>query len=219
MTTRLESILNGLRDNTSFGIAVFDDQCRYLEVNVYLALLNGLAREEHRDRAISNVVPELGSALTHFVTDVFRSQRAIRDLVMVSRVPAENKGALDGGALRNWLVSFYPVTFSGRSCVVHTVLETTERTKVESTLAGLVPAHCFVNGTVDLTSREQNVLDLIRKGCTTKDIAALLAISGHTVANHRKHLCRKLNIHSTAELASYARDQLDYEFSICVGKK
>jgi len=54
-----------------------------------------------------------------------------------------------------------------------------------------------------LTRTEQNVLDLIGQGKTSKEIAVLLEISVLTVGNHRKSISRKLNLHSTAELASY----------------
>jgi len=55
-----------------------------------------------------------------------------------------------------------------------------------------------------LTKREQDVLALIGQGKTTKEIAAALQLSAETIGNHRKHLCKKLNIHSTAQLAAYA---------------
>ncbi|MCC7157553.1 MAG: helix-turn-helix transcriptional regulator [Bryobacterales bacterium] len=52
--------------------------------------------------------------------------------------------------------------------------------------------------------REIDVLALIGQGRTTKEFANSLAISAHTAGNHRKQICRKLNLHSTAELAAYA---------------
>ncbi len=55
-----------------------------------------------------------------------------------------------------------------------------------------------------LTSREQEILGLIRGGMSNKDISVALGISIWTVANHRKHICRKLGLHSTAELVAYA---------------
>ena len=55
-----------------------------------------------------------------------------------------------------------------------------------------------------LTSREKDVLSLIGQTKTTKEIALLLNLSVHTVGNHRKGLCAKLNLHSTAELAVLA---------------
>jgi len=51
-----------------------------------------------------------------------------------------------------------------------------------------------------LSPRERQVLDLIGKGKTTKEIAAILNLSTETVGNHRKSICRKFDIHSTAEL-------------------
>lgn len=53
-----------------------------------------------------------------------------------------------------------------------------------------------------LTRREAEILALIGQGFTTKQIADRLCISCHTVSNHRKHICRKIGVSSTAELAS-----------------
>jgi DNA-binding NarL/FixJ family response regulator len=55
-----------------------------------------------------------------------------------------------------------------------------------------------------LTSRQQQVFELIGKGKTTKEIAELLKLSTATIGNHRKAISRKLGTHSTAELVSRA---------------
>ncbi len=55
-----------------------------------------------------------------------------------------------------------------------------------------------------LTKREEEVLGFVAQGQTSKQIAETLQVSVHTVNNHRKRVCRKLNIHSTAELVSFA---------------
>jgi LuxR family transcriptional regulator len=55
-----------------------------------------------------------------------------------------------------------------------------------------------------LTPREQQILDLIGKGKTTKEIATILNLSTATIGNHRKAICRKLDTHSTAELVCRA---------------
>ncbi len=56
----------------------------------------------------------------------------------------------------------------------------------------------------DLTAREQEILGLIGKGLSSKEIAFTLHLSVQTVANHRKSICRKLGLHSTAQLVAYA---------------
>ena len=55
-----------------------------------------------------------------------------------------------------------------------------------------------------LSRREQEVLDLLGEGKTTKEIAAVLKLSTATIGNYRKSICRKWNIHSTAELVYHA---------------
>ena len=55
-----------------------------------------------------------------------------------------------------------------------------------------------------LTPREREILDLIGKGKTTKEIATILSLSTGTVGNHRKAICRILGTHSAAELVCLA---------------
>jgi DNA-binding CsgD family transcriptional regulator len=55
-----------------------------------------------------------------------------------------------------------------------------------------------------LTPKETEVLKLIGQGHTSKEIAVKLSLSSETVANHRKHICAKLKLHSTAALVAYA---------------
>jgi DNA-binding NarL/FixJ family response regulator len=54
------------------------------------------------------------------------------------------------------------------------------------------------------TPRENEILCSLANGMKTKDIASALFVSEHTVSKHRKNICRKLDIHSTAKLIAYA---------------
>ncbi len=56
----------------------------------------------------------------------------------------------------------------------------------------------------ELTPREIEVFGLVAQGKTSKQIGETLAISVHTVNNHRKRICRKVGVHSTAELVALA---------------
>jgi len=56
----------------------------------------------------------------------------------------------------------------------------------------------------ELSKREQEVLQLIAEGKSTKEIAATLYVSVKTVETHRKQIMDKLDIHSVAELTKYA---------------
>ncbi len=55
-----------------------------------------------------------------------------------------------------------------------------------------------------LTSRQQEVLQLIAEGSPNKAIAAELGISIKTVCKHREQLMARLDIHDTAGLTRYA---------------
>jgi DNA-binding NarL/FixJ family response regulator len=57
---------------------------------------------------------------------------------------------------------------------------------------------------IQLSSREEEVLQLIAEGKANKQIASELEISIKTVEKHRQHLMEKLNIHDTAGLTRYA---------------
>ena len=55
-----------------------------------------------------------------------------------------------------------------------------------------------------LTLRERDILSFLASGKTSKEIAVALRISTATVGTHRKHICGKLGVHSTAELVAEA---------------
>lgn len=56
--------------------------------------------------------------------------------------------------------------------------------------------------TQTLTTRESEILQLIVKGFSYKEIAAQCHISTHTLNTHIKNIYQKLNIHSRAEIAA-----------------
>ncbi len=60
------------------------------------------------------------------------------------------------------------------------------------------------SGSDFLSSRENEVLQLVAEGKTTKEIAQLLNLSIKTVDSHREHIMEKLSIHNIAGLTKYA---------------
>lgn len=55
-----------------------------------------------------------------------------------------------------------------------------------------------------LSSREQQVLQLVAQGKSTKEVASVLGISVKTASAHRSNLMKKLDVHETASLVRYA---------------
>lgn len=56
----------------------------------------------------------------------------------------------------------------------------------------------------NLTSREIDVLKLVARGQSNKQIADRLSISMHTVISHRKNITRKLGVKTVSGLTMYA---------------
>jgi DNA-binding NarL/FixJ family response regulator len=57
---------------------------------------------------------------------------------------------------------------------------------------------------IELSSREQNVVQLVAEGYTNRSIGVVLELSVKTVETHRSSAMRKLGVSSTAELVRYA---------------
>lgn len=58
-----------------------------------------------------------------------------------------------------------------------------------------------------LTGREREILGLVAKGLSNKEISATLDISEHTVKNHLKNILQKLHLENRVQLARYAYEQ------------
>jgi DNA-binding NarL/FixJ family response regulator len=56
----------------------------------------------------------------------------------------------------------------------------------------------------ELTSRQRQVLRLLAEGLSMKEVAAELHVAVRTVAFHKYHMMKQLNIKSSAELVRYA---------------
>ena len=55
-----------------------------------------------------------------------------------------------------------------------------------------------------LSAREKDIIRLVARGMSNKEIADQLCLSVHTVTTHRRNLSQKINIHSPAALTIFA---------------
>jgi DNA-binding NarL/FixJ family response regulator len=67
-------------------------------------------------------------------------------------------------------------------------------------------SYCFVveKKRYKLSPREIEIIQLIKKGKATKEIADEIFLSVFTVETHRKNIFKKLNINSVGQLISFA---------------
>ena len=78
-------------------------------------------------------------------------------------------------------------------------------------LAGHGAAHSSNrNATANLSTRQREILELVRRGKTNPEIADLLFIEVGTVKNHVHDVLAKLNVKSRQEAAARASDLFDF---------
>ncbi|MBU2916259.1 response regulator transcription factor [Reichenbachiella agariperforans] len=75
-----------------------------------------------------------------------------------------------------------------------------------NTILDLIKRKSKTSPRFGLTKREYEILLLITKGKSSKDISEQLFLSPHTVNSHRKNILKKLNLKSPAELIIFALD-------------
>lgn len=115
------------------GLAVFDRQLRFIEINATLAKIHGLAAVEHIGRSIGEILPTLAAAIEPLLQHVLATGEPILDV--------DIRGEL-GGKSGRWLVSYHPVhTRSGAvlavECTVRTLDEQALPTALATTQAAL----------------------------------------------------------------------------------
>lgn len=81
-------------------------------------------------------------------------------------------------------------------------------------LAALAPgASRTAPGEAGLSGREQDVLRLLARGATNREIAESLEITENTVKSHLKSVLRKLGVNNRAEAAGWAVRHLDADLA------
>ncbi|BCJ45908.1 DNA-binding response regulator [Actinoplanes ianthinogenes] len=102
----------------------------------------------------------------------------------------------------------YLLKSAGRQEFLDAVRRTAEGDPVFTPgLAGLVLGEYRRPGRPRLTERETEVLRLVAKGLSYKQIAERLVLSHRTVQNHVQNTLGKLQMHNRAELVRYALEE------------
>ncbi len=89
------------------------------------------------------------------------------------------------------------------NCDVHELVRSIERVSAgDMVILARTTAETTELGS--LTSREQQVLQLVAHGCTNSEIGRELCITSHTVKGHLAKILNKLTLQNRVQLAAYA---------------
>lgn len=98
-----EARLDGFFANAPIGLAIYDDQQRYLKVNEVLAEWNGLASEEHVGKALKDLFPAFKDVGDEEFQQILLTGEPQLDQEFVGTVPAHPDDNM------TWLISRFPI--------------------------------------------------------------------------------------------------------------
>ena len=142
-------IPSSLYDEGPIGLCYFDLDLRYLDINEWLAAVDGLAVKEHLGRTIGDVLPDVARGVEEKLLQVITTGEPIEAVTVEARTPAHP------GIRRTFQHNLYPVrstdgTVVGVSCAVQEVTkpgpavadvpDKTDRTEIEQQLVQSVAA-------------------------------------------------------------------------------
>jgi DNA-binding CsgD family transcriptional regulator len=189
----VEELIETLTFVVGAGVAALDREFRFVAVNDKLTAMDHTARKDHHQKSVFSVFPEFQGILGPELNKVLSTS-----------VPARGIFIDQTEGFRSWRADLYPCPM---------FLQDTAKLLLivwdfaDNATCGIAPyqscsVHCTIAAGVRLTHRERQILELVGQGRTSKEIATTLNIMDGTVGEHRKNLCRKLNLHSTCELAA-----------------
>ena len=111
------AVLDAVFRAAPIGLALFDEEFRYLRLNSVLADINGLPVEAHVGRRVEELLPGLPSSMIDEWREVLRTGRAVVGADVVGSTPREP------AARRVWKTSSFPVRVSEQTFGLGLVVE------------------------------------------------------------------------------------------------
>lgn len=125
-----ENTLSAFFAASPVGLAIFDDQFRYVRVNETLAAINGFQVEAHHGQSLGDIVPNLSPLVEDICRWVLKTGGTLRNVEFSGETPKHP------GAERHWLTSHFPIRgCDGKPAYIGaTVLEVTDRKMAEDAM-------------------------------------------------------------------------------------
>ncbi len=128
-----EQLLNSFFEAVSsvnVGLAIQDNQLRFLKVNQALATMNGLSIEDHINHYIGEILPFLEPNVVPILKEVKRTGKPICNMEIAMAFPSKPD------LIRYWQASYFPIP--GRTNADHSVgsivIEISDRKRIEANL-------------------------------------------------------------------------------------
>lgn len=198
------------------GLCYLDRAFRYLQINEWLARINGLPVEQHLGKTLDEVVPDVARGIVEHLVQVAESRQPILNGQVVATTPAhpdekrtyEHNFFPDVTAVGN-VVGFNVVVWDVTEHLGERKRQLLEAARGVLNLLGESGAENLGQGQplhlpsdASLSSREREVVLTLAQISSVAAVAEKLSISENTVRNHLKAVYRKLGVSSQTELLS-----------------
>jgi DNA-binding CsgD family transcriptional regulator len=219
-------LLEAIAHSGTIGFAVCDQRLRFQVVNEAWAMMHGVAREVHLGASIRNA---LGPAAEKFEVPferVFSTGKPILDYEFSAELPTRTEEGY-------WITSCFPIKDAPErpKLAAAVILEITQLRRLETwshklltdsvrLLEALFESDQLLSDaltrmaepgspikelrTEKISPREREVIHLLARSKSNKEVAAALGISVRTIETYRTRIMLKLRIHSLSELVHYA---------------
>lgn len=197
-------VIETLFNSSSCGVAIFDDEFRYVRVNDTLARMDGFAADFHIGKTVSEVLGIAAADMENQLEEVFASAQRLDNFHLA---PNRSIRVRSG----QWNVSYFPMKdHDGKvtqvCAIVSELVEDHSRdgyyrnARKPTSPTPRQDARLLQS----LTKRQHEVFQYLASGKSNKEVAAALDISVRTVETYRKRIMEKLEIHSLVDLVRLA---------------
>lgn len=127
---RAEEMLGAFFIDSPAGLAIIDNDMRFVRINETMAMINGTPVQAHIGRTIQEILPELSSFMVPLCRKILRTGEPALNMEVSGQTPKAP------GVMRRWLASYFPIRDEGghTKYVGSVMVEITEQKRIEKAL-------------------------------------------------------------------------------------
>jgi DNA-binding CsgD family transcriptional regulator len=198
-----KQLFDSLCGSLPIGFGICDTALRIVWVNHAWALMDGVPVEDHIGKTVCELLRLDSCPMEAEMIEVLRTGKAKWGIELIAKGPIRP-------TISTWIVGLVPFRFGNENYVGSITIERSPKRVFEAFTVARSAVGDFLTGDESLperprlTKRQIDVIRLIAKGKTSKQVASLLGISFRTADNVRTQIMTKLDLHTAADLTRYA---------------
>lgn len=127
---RAEEMLGAFFIASPAGLAIIDNDMRFIRINETMAMINGTPVQAHIGRTIQEILPELSSFIVPLCRKILETGEPALNMEVSGQTP------MAPGVMRSWLASYFPIRDEGghTKYIGSVMVEISEQKRIEKAL-------------------------------------------------------------------------------------